>query len=150
MGDVKAPEAAGEEKAPEAAGVEAIDYKAKYEEALAHSRKWEARAKENSKAAEDLKEAKAALEEANAKASAAEAKEERAKWVADAAKETGVPAEVVAAFAAESAEDLMAKAQGVAQLFKKDVIPVVPGDGKSAGKVKPGDMEEFVNKLFGN
>lgn len=140
MGDVQAPEAAGEET---------INYKAKYEEALAHSRKWEARAKENAKAAEDLKEATARLEEANAKVSAAEAKEERAKWVAEAAKATGVPADVLGSFAAESAEDLMAKAEGVAAHFKRDAMPVVPGDGKTPEKTPVDDERAFVRALTG-
>lgn len=140
MGDVKAAETAGEEE---------IDYKAKYEEALAHSRKWEARAKENAKAAEDLKEATARLEEANAKVSAAEAEKERARWVTQAAEATGVPADVLASFAAESAEDLMARAEAVSAHFKRDAMPVVPGDGATPEKRPVDDERAFVRALTG-
>ena len=139
----------GDGKTPEATGVEEIDYKAKYEEALAHSRKWEARAKENAKSADDLKEDTSKIEEANAKLGAAEAEKERARWVATAAKATGVPADVLASFAAESAEDLMAKAEAAAAHFKRDTMPVVPGDGTAPEKRPVDDERAFVRALTG-
>ena len=110
---------------PEADGV---DWKAL-------ARKWERQAKANAKKA--------------AEADALKAEKARAGWVASVAKETGVPADVLRQFSADSEDDLKAKAEAVAEHFKKDALPVVPGDGKQPKEAAADDKRSFVRQLMG-
>lgn len=132
-----------EARAQDEAGSEAAgtDWESKYREAVAHSREWEKRAKANKGAADELEKLKAEqmteaererarADKAEAALAAAQAERDRAGWVSEAAGATGVPADVLTNFDAESAEDLMAKAEAVSGHFKKDSVPVVPGDGR--------------------
>ncbi len=119
-----------------------VDYKALYEETLGHSRKWERLAKDNAKAAEQAKAEKQ-------RADALEAEKQRAQWVADASRETGVPADVLAQFSAGSAEELSEKAKGVAGHFKAPQLPVVSGDGRSPEKPPVDERRAFLHQLMG-
>lgn len=120
---------------------EDIDYKSLYEETLAQSRKWEKFAKENLK----FKETAQAEKE---RADRLELEKDRASWVASVSKETGVPSDVLANFSCETADDLKAKAEAIAGHFKRDALPVVPGDGSRPEDVKGSAMQDFVHQLL--
>ena len=142
-----------------------VDYKAKYEQMRAHSREWEKKAKANAQAAEELEQLKASqmsdieriqkqYEEEKARADRLQAASDRAQWVAEVSKETGVPADLLGLMAAESKEDLAEKAAGLAERYgdkgggKPQTVPVVLGDGRHADEPKPaGDFirEQFLN-----
>ena len=99
------------------------------------ARKWERQAKANAKKA--------------AEADALKAEKARAGWVASVAQETGVPADVLRQFSADSEDDLKAKAEAVAEHFKKDALPVVPGDDKQPKEAAADDKRSFVRQLMG-
>lgn len=134
--------AAGEEE-PE------VDYKAKYEEMRAHMREQERRAKENAAAARELEQLKAErmteterlqkqLDDARTEADALRTEKERREWVAEASSATGVPSALLEMIGAESADDLMEKAESIKSELGLDVkqqaaaVPVVLGDGRHA------------------
>lgn len=120
--------AAEEPEEPEEPEADGVDWKAL-------ARKWERQAKANAKKA--------------AEADALKAEKARAGWVASVAKETGVPADVLRQFSADSEDDLKAKAEAVAEHFKKDALPVVPGDGKQPKEAAADDKRSFVRQLMG-
>ncbi len=111
----------------------------------AQARKWERRAKENQDAAQRLAEAeKRALEAEEQLGSLTSQNEqlqgmvERQAWVQEAAEKTGVPASVLNRVTAESADDLMEFAEGLAASMKqKPGLPVVSGDGERPQDLMP-------------
>lgn len=142
-----------------------VDYKEKYEQMRAHMREWEKKAKANAAAADELEKLKASqmsdlervqkqYEEEKARADALAAERDRASWVAEVSKETGVPSALLSMIAADSKEDLADKAGELSELYgdragdgKRQTVPVVLGDGKHAGKApETGDFfrEQFL------
>lgn len=110
-------------------GGEAVtDYKAKYEEAISHSREWEKRAKSNKSAADELQQLKDAqkteaekqadytkkLEAENAQY---KAEKDRAKWAADIAETSGVPAKLLRG---STHEELEAHAEELKPFFETE------------------------------
>ena len=126
------------------------DYKAKYEQMRAHSREWEKKAKANAQAAEELEQLKAShlsdlehmqrqYQKEKERADALAAEKERASWVTEVSKSTGVPRDVLDGMAASSADELMERAESIKGYFERPAAPVVPTDGvqppePSAGK----------------
>lgn len=78
-----------------------------------------------------------------------ETERQREKWIADAAKDTGVPVDVLQLISADSADDLKAKAAAVSAHFKQAPLPVVSGDGKKPEKVPSDVKSDFARQLFG-
>ena len=111
--------------------------------------------KKKAQAYEELKASQMSEEERQAKTIAdlkAEneryrAAESKRRWVADVSKETGVPADVLGLFDAESAEDLKAKAELVSDRFKKETVPVVPGDGIKP-EISGGGKRDFLRETL--
>ena len=142
-----------------------VDYKAKYEEMRAHMREWERKAKANAAAADELEKLKASqmsdveriqkqYEEEKARADRLQAASDRAAWVDEVSKETGVPSALLSLIAADSRDDLAEKAASISDAYgekepaKPQTVPVVLGDGKHAEAGKPaGDFirEQFLN-----
>ena len=158
MDEEKATAENSEEKAEE------VDYKAKFEEERAHSRKWEKLAKANKAAADELEELKQSqlseserlkkqLDAATAELDGLRAANERAAWVAEVSKDTGVPAEVLQIIETSDRDDLAEKAARIAGLFsapsdqgKGQTVPVVIGDGKHADTPEP--PTDFIREQF--
>lgn len=156
--------AQGDQGAGGAAPTEPVDYKAKYEEMRGHMREWEKKAKANAAAAEELEQLKASqmsdleriqkqYEQEKARADALAAERDRSAWVSDVAKDTGVPADLLALIAADSKEDLAAKAESIKDRFaakedKPQTVPVVLGDGKHADPPEP--QGDFIRNAFLN
>lgn len=127
---------------------EPIDWEAKYNELKKHSREWERKAKANKDAADELQTLKESqmseaeklqkqLSEANARADALQAEKDKAQWVSDAADATGVPVDLLSMVSATDRDDLMAKAESLAERYSTKAqaqasVPVVIGDGKHA------------------
>lgn len=151
---------------PNGTTAEEVDYKAKYEETKRHSREWERKAKANKEAADELAKLKESqmteteklqkqLADATARADALQAERNRAKWVSDAAGETGIPAALLKYISADDADDMLAKARDIAQVVAaredapKAGVPVVIGDGshpseKKAPSDAKSDFAEFM------
>ena len=156
--------AQGDQGTGGAAPAEPVDYKAKYEEMRGHMREWEKKAKANAAAAEELEQLKASqmsdieriqkqYEQEKARADALAAERDRSAWVSDVAKDTGVPADLLALIAADSKEDLAAKAESIRDCFaaeesKPQTVPVVLGDGKHAEP--PEQQGDFIRNAFLN
>lgn len=143
------------------------DWEAKYNEAVGHSRTWEARSKENyaqvqalSSELEKLKAAKPdeQLAAANRRADEAEAQlasykhdAEISGWKTAAAKEAGVPAELLTG---ESEEAIKASAKALADWASKR--PAAPRFSNPAGtpathtKAADPAAEAIRNALFGS
>lgn len=155
------------DKTPEENGVEPtaeVDYKAKFEEERAHSRKWEKLAKANKAAADELEELKQSqlseserlqkqLDAATAELDGLRAANERAAWVAEVSKDTGVPAEVLSIIETSDRDDLAEKAARIAGLFGTapepgagQTVPVVIGDGMHADAPQP--QRDFLREQF--
>lgn len=79
----------------------------------------------------ELEAAKAALAGAQAELAAMKAQAERAAWDTQVSQETGLPLAIVADFAADSLEDLQAKAKRSAELMKAPMLPYDPADRKT-------------------
>lgn len=148
---------------------EPIDWEAKYNEMKQHSREWERKAKANKEAADELQALKESqmseaeklqkqLSEANARADALQAEKDRAQWVSDAVDATGVPADLLSMVSATDRDDLMAKAESLAERYSTKAqaqapVPVVIGDGKRAdvsgmgGNAKD-DFVRFMTTAF--
>lgn len=111
----------------------------------AQARKWERRAKENQEAAQRLEEAQKRVQEAEGQLESLTAQNqqlrdvvERQEWVQQAAEKTGVPVSVLSRVTAESADDLMEFAEGLAASMKsKPGLPVVSGDGNRPEDLTP-------------
>lgn len=122
----------------------------------AEARKWEARAKENKAKADKLDEIEEAnksdLEKATTRAEKAErelkeikAAQERVKLADKISKDTGVPANLIQGTTKEEMEQF---AKDNAHYFKKDTVPVVGSDGKSASKIPT--TTDPIRDLFNN
>lgn len=122
----------------------------------AEARKWEARAKENKSASEELKKLKEAqmseLEKAQAEAQQAKADAQRLKdekdretWVKEAAKASGVPAEILRG---TTKDEIEAHAESLKSYFAKPTAPTIDL-GKPTGNEPSSEKEEFARKLFG-
>lgn len=126
-----------------------VDYKAKYAEAISHSREWEKRAKANKEAADELQQLKDAqktqaekqadytkkLEAENAQY---KAEKDRAKWAADIAEETGVPANLLRGSTREAME---AHAKDLEPHFATD-------DGKGEVEAQQSTSDKSVANAF--
>lgn len=126
---------------------EAIDWEAKFKEAQKESRKWESRAKANKSAADELSKAKEATKTVEERIAALESENQsykaqaaRTALVADVAKETGLPVDVISLLSGEDAETLAEQAQLIAELTKtKGGAPYAEEAGR---KQKPGKMSK--------
>ena len=119
------------------------DWKAEYERLLRHSRTWEDKAKRLKEKADrydelaaksmtDAERADAAskrAEEAEAELARYRRADERREWERRAAEKTGVPADVLSSMEAESAEDLMKRAEAIKGYFEAPAAPVVATEG---------------------
>mgnify|MGYP004642272129 FL=1 len=143
------------------------DWEAKYNELKKHSREWERKAKANKDAADELaalKESqmsetdrlKQQLTEMTAKADGLQAERDRAAWVADAARATGVPTDVLNLVGATDGDDMLEKARAIAAQLKQGepraAVPTVLGDSThpdhmAAPKGAKADFIEFMSKL---
>lgn len=113
------------------------------DKAVAESRKWETRSKSNAEKARaydelaaksmtDAERADAAskrAEEAEAELARYRRADERREWERRAAEKTGVPADVLSSMEAESAEDLMKRAEAIKGYFEAPAAPVVATEG---------------------
>ena len=92
------------------------------------------------------------LAEAQAEIAAFKAAQERAEWNAQVSSESGLPVDLVAAFAADTLEDLQAAAQKAAQSVKVPAVPKDPADRKpyaSATGAKPRDaFAAFASQML--
>ena len=86
------------------------------DKAVAESRKWETRSKSNA-------------EKAEAELARYRRADERREWERKAAEKTGVPADVLSSMEAESAEDLMKRAEAIKGYFEAPAAPVVATEG---------------------
>lgn len=87
----------------------------------------------------EAQKATARAEAAEKKVAEYEAAESRRSWVEKAAKETGVPADVLSAIEADSEESLMEKAESMKGYFAKPSAPVVGSDGHAANPPEAGE-----------
>lgn len=144
---------------------EATDYQAKYESMRRHAREWEKKAKANAAAAEELQKlkdsqmselerAQSQYEAEKARADALQSEKDRAQWVSEISKDTGVPADLLGLIAADTREELAEIAAGLAERYGARggavgrTVPVVLGDGRHADHEAPkGDFirEQFLN-----
>lgn len=145
--------AAQEGGVPNGADPEEKDWKAEYERLLKHSRTWEDKAKRLKEKADRLDELEAQsmtdaerAEKASKRAEEAEREleryrraEERGRWAEAVSKETGVPADVLAAMEAGSADELKERAESIKGYFKTPAAPVVPTDGIQPPNPEPGE-----------
>ena len=155
-----------EQAEPNGEAAQPVDWEAKYNELKKHSREWEKLAKQRKGAADEL----AALKEsqmseseklqkqlvyATARADALQAEKDRAEWVNEVSKSTGVPADVLSLISASDRDDLMGKAEGLKDRFSTSTnatVPVVLGDGKHADIKETGsakdDFSRFMKTAF--
>lgn len=144
-----------------------VDWESKYNELKKHSREWERKAKANKDAADELARLKESqlseterlqkqLAEATARVDSLQAERDHAAWVADAARETGVPADVLALVGATDGDDLLEKAKSIASHLEREepktAVPTVLGDSthpdhKGMPKGAKADFIEFMDKL---
>ena len=144
---------------------EPTDWESKYREAIKHSRTWEKQAKANKAAADEPEKIKAEkltkeeklqkqLEEATAKAEALQAEKNRAVWVKEASKQTGVPEDILAYITTDTQEELTEIAEKLADKYsekepaQKQPVPVVLGDGKHAKHPEEEAHGDFIRELF--
>ena len=137
---------------------EPVDWEAKYNAMREHSRGWEKRAKENEAAAEELEQLKASqmsdeekrakeMDDLRAENERYRTAEQRRGWVASVSKETGVPADVLEMFECSDEDDLKSKAEAVADRFRKQTVPVVPGDGIKSDN-RGGGKRDFLRETL--
>ena len=145
---------------------EPTDWEAKYNELKKHSREWERKAKANKDAADELAALKESqmseseklqkqLADATARADALQAEKDRAEWVNEVSKATGVPADLLSLISASDRDDLMSKAEGLKDRYSTTntaTVPVVLGDGKHADIKETGsakdDFSRFMKTAF--
>ncbi len=146
---------------------EAVDWEAKYNELKRHSREWEKLAKQRKGAADELAALKESqmseteklqqqLADATARADALQAEKDRKQWIGEVSTETGVPADLLELVSAADRDDLMAKAEKLADRYsatEQPTVPVVLGDGKHADVAKTGgcakdDFAQFMKNAF--
>lgn len=149
---------ASETGAADAGASEPTDWEAKYRDAIAHSRKWEERAKANADAAAELEKLKTARLSETEKAVARAEKAEKAlaelrhasdvsTWKAKAAKEAGIPADLLNG---DSEEALAAQAKAIAGFLKAQTAPKAATVSNPAGTPKQGadNLGSFARTLF--
>lgn len=155
-----------EQAEPNGEAGQPIDWEAKYNELKKHSREWEKLAKQRKGAADELAALKESqmseseklqkqLADATARADALQAEKDRAEWVNEVSKSTGVPADVLSLISASDRDDLMGKAEGLKDRFSTSTnatVPVVLGDGKHADIKETGsakdDFSRFMKTAF--
>ena len=100
----------------------------------------------------ELESTKALLADAQAEIAAYKAKAERDAWNAQVSQESGLPADLVAAFAAGTLEELQAAAQRAAQAVKVPPVPHDPADRKpyapAAGQQTRDVFGAFASQMF--
>ena len=129
------------------AQAETVDWEAKYRELQKESRKWESRAKANKSAADELSKAKEANKSVEERIAALESENQsykaqaaRTALVANVAKETGLPTDIVSLLNGEDEEALAAQAKLIVEQMKpKGGAPFAEEAGK---KQKPGTMSK--------
>lgn len=151
-------EQAAEQAAQAAPAEPERDWQAEYEKVLAQSRKWEQRSKENAAKAKELDELKAAtqtdaekLADAVKRAESAEQKlaelervAERAGIVAEVAAKSGVDAEWLGRMAGDTAEEIQANADFLAQrLSNAPIYPSVTDNGPRKTPEKKSAERQF-------
>lgn len=155
-----------EQAEPNGEATPSVDWEAKYNELKKHSREWEKLAKQRKGAADELAALKESqmseseklqkqLADATARADALQAEKDRAEWVNEVSKSTGVPADVLSLISASDRDDLMSKAEGLKDRFSTSTnatVPVVLGDGKHADIKETGsakdDFSRFMKTAF--
>lgn len=155
-----------EQAEPNGEAAQPVDWEAKYNELKKHSREWEKLAKQRKGAADELAALKESqmseseklqkqLADATARADALQAEKDRAEWVNEVSKSTGVPADVLSLISASDRDDLMGKAEGLKDRFSTSAnatVPVVLGDGKHADIKETGsakdDFSRFMKTAF--
>ena len=155
-----------EQAEPNGEAAQPVDWEAKYNELKKHSREWEKLAKQRKGAADELAALKESqmseseklqkqLADATARADALQAEKDRAEWVNEVSKSTGVPADVLSLISASDRDDLMSKAEGLKDRFSTSTnatVPVVLGDGKHADIKETGsakdDFSRFMKTAF--
>lgn len=155
-----------EQAEPNGEATPSVDWEAKYNELKKHSREWEKLAKQRKGAADELvalKESQMSeseklqkqLADATARADALQAEKDRAEWVAEVSKATGVPADLLSLISASDRDDLMSKAEGIKDRYSTQntaTVPVVLGDGKHAEIKQTGsakdDFSRFMKTAF--
>lgn len=155
-----------EQAEPNGEATPSVDWEAKYNELKKHSREWEKLAKQRKGAADELaalkesqmsesKKLQKQLADATARADALQAEKDRAEWVNEVSKSTGVPADVLSLISASDRDDLMSKAEGLKDRFSTSTnatVPVVLGDGKHADIKETGsakdDFSRFMKTAF--
>lgn len=143
-----------------------VDWEAKYNEMKQHSREWERKAKANKDAADELAALKEAqmseqeklqqqLADATARADALQAEKDKKQWVIEVSTETGVPSDLLELISASDRDDLMSKAEKLADKYstkEQPTVPVVLGDGKHAEIKRTGsakdDFAQFMKNAF--
>lgn len=138
-----------------------VDWKAKYEETLAHSRKWEERAKANKAAADELEQlkesqmseqqkAEARTERLQKELDAFKAEKQQAQWRSQVMADTGLPESVVFGDSLEAMQE-HAKAiqEYVASLDeRKGAGYRVEDPTRKPGDKPATDMSDFLGSLF--
>lgn len=155
-----------EQAEPNGEATPSVDWEAKYNELKKHSREWEKLAKQRKGAADELAALKESqmseseklqkqLAEATARADALQAEKDRAEWVAEVSKATGVPTDLLSLISASDRDDLMSKAEGLRDRYSTQntaTVPVVLGDGKHADIKETGsakdDFSRFMKTAF--
>lgn len=155
-----------EQAEPNGEATPSVDWEAKYNELKKHSREWEKLAKQRKGAADELAALKESqmseseklqkqLAEATARADALQAEKDRAEWVAEVSKATGVPTDLLSLISASDRDDLMSKAEGLRDRYSTQntaTVPVVLGDGKHAEIKQTGsakdDFSRFMKTAF--
>lgn len=155
-----------EQAEPNGEATPSVDWEAKYNELKKHSREWEKLAKQRKGAADELAALKESqmseseklqkqLAEATARADALQAEKDRAEWVAEVSKATGVPTDLLSLISASDRDDLMSKAEGLRDRYSTTntaTVPVVLGDGKHADIKETGsakdDFSRFMKTAF--
>lgn len=145
---------------------EPTDWEAKYNELKKHSREWERKAKANKDAADELAALKEAqmseqeklqqqLADAIARADALQAEKDKKQWISEVSTETGVPSDLLELISASDRDDLMSKAEKLADKYstkEQPTVPVVLGDGKHAEIKQTGsakdDFSRFMKTAF--
>lgn len=140
---------------------DSTDWEAKYREAVSHSRTWEKRAKENSAAAAELEKLKAEklteTERATARAEKAEKElaalkhgTEVTNWKVAAAKETGVPVDLLRG---DTEEDINAHANALKSFLETASKPKAANVSNPTGTPKSAGYDpnrQLLKQLFGS
>lgn len=155
----------GEQGEPNGAQ-EPTDWEAKYNELKKHSRELERKAKANKDAADELAALKESqmseaeklqqqLADAIARVDALQAEKDKKQWIDEVSTETGVPSDLLELISASDRDDLMSKAEKLADKYptkEQPTVPVVLGDGKHAEIKQTGsakdDFAQFMKNAF--